>query len=137
MDKTRRRFIHELAVAFNLRSKSAGSGERRYPVLKRTARTSHVTDSLYTAVEARLARRFRTGAGQLGTDRSKTSFAAASYRDGDVVGAQAPEIGSENRGRTMLEKMGWSSGTALGAANNKGILQPVAHTVKNTRLGLG
>lgn len=57
--------------------------------------------------------------------------------DGDVVGASAPEIGVENRGRAILEKMGWSSGTALGATNNKGILQPVAHVVKNSRAGLG
>jgi hypothetical protein len=64
-------------------------------------------------------------------------MAAASYRDGDVVGAAAPEIGAGNKGRAMLEKMGWSSGTALGALNNKGILQPVAHVVKNTKAGLG
>ena len=62
---------------------------------------------------------------------------AASYMDGDVVGASAPEIGAENRGRAMLEKMGWSTGTALGAADNKGILQPVAQVVKNSRAGLG
>lgn len=57
--------------------------------------------------------------------------------EGDVVGASAPEIGVGNRGRAMLEKMGWSTGTALGASNNKGILQPVAHVVKNSRTGLG
>jgi hypothetical protein len=62
---------------------------------------------------------------------------AVSYMDGDVVGGTAPEIGVENRGRAMLEKMGWSSGTALGAINNKGILLPVAHVVKNSRTGLG
>jgi hypothetical protein len=61
---------------------------------------------------------------------------AATYVDGDVVGASAPEIGAENKGRAMLEKMGWSTGTALGALN-KGILQPVTHVVKNTKAGLG
>lgn len=62
---------------------------------------------------------------------------AASYMDGDVVGASAPEIGAENKGRAMLEKMGWCTGTALGAVNNKGILHPVVHVVKNTKAGLG
>ena len=62
---------------------------------------------------------------------------SASYMDGDVVGGSAPEIGAENRGRAMLEKMGWSMGTALGATNNKGILLPVVHVVKNSRTGLG
>jgi hypothetical protein len=33
--------------------------------------------------------------------------------------------------------MGWSTGTALGALNNKGILQPVLHVVKTTKAGLG
>jgi hypothetical protein len=63
--------------------------------------------------------------------------AAVSYRDGDIVGGSAPELGIENRGRAMLEKMGWSSGTALGALNNKGILEPVSHVVKTTKAGLG
>lgn len=62
---------------------------------------------------------------------------AASYMDGDVVGASAPEIGAGNKGRAMLEKMGWSTGTALGAVNNKGILHPVVHVVKNSKAGLG
>ena len=64
-------------------------------------------------------------------------MSSASYRDGEVVGAGAPELSAENRGRTMLEKMGWSSGTPLGALNNKGLLQPISHIVKNTRTGLG
>jgi hypothetical protein len=57
--------------------------------------------------------------------------------EGDIVGGSAPEIGAENKGRAMLEKMGWSTGTALGAINNKGILLPVAHVVKNSKAGLG
>ena len=53
------------------------------------------------------------------------------------MGAAAPEIGLENKGRSMLEKMGWSTGTALGALNNKGIMQPVTHIVKTNKAGLG
>jgi len=68
---------------------------------------------------------------------SRAGVKAATYMDGDVVGASAPEIGAENKGRAMLERMGWSRGTALGALNNKGILQPVKHVVKNTKAGLG
>jgi len=37
----------------------------------------------------------------------------------------------------MLEKMGWTTGTALGAMNNKGILVPVAHVIKKGKTGLG
>lgn len=63
--------------------------------------------------------------------------AGVNYRDGEVVGGSAPELSQENKGRAMLEKMGWSNGTALGALNNKGILQPVAHVVKRSKAGLG
>lgn len=62
---------------------------------------------------------------------------AASYQDGEIVGGGAPELSVENRGRTMLEKMGWSTGTALGAMNNKGILLPVTQAMKRTKAGLG
>jgi len=65
------------------------------------------------------------------------SGAAVSYRDGEIVGATAPELGTDNKGRAMLEKMGWSTGTALGALNNKGIMLPVVHIVKTTKAGLG
>ena len=63
--------------------------------------------------------------------------AAAGYRDGEIVGAAAPELSVENRGHAMLEKLGWSKGTALGALDNKGILQPVTHVVKISKAGLG
>jgi hypothetical protein len=35
-----------------------------------------------------------------------------------------------------MMKMGWSKGTALGTADNKGILQPIPHTVKTNKAGL-
>jgi hypothetical protein len=65
------------------------------------------------------------------------NHAGVTYRDGEVVGGSAPELSQSNKGRTMLEKMGWSTGMALGATDNKGILQPVAHVVKRTKAGLG
>lgn len=58
-------------------------------------------------------------------------------RDGEVVGASVPELGQDNKGRAMLEKMGWSKGMALGAEENKGILEPLAQVVKRTKAGLG
>ncbi|KAG4028712.1 hypothetical protein MFRU_019g00060 [Monilinia fructicola] len=151
MDKANRKFVHEIANAFKLKSKSAGLGNKRYPILYRTSRTTTYGERAYEAAVSKLSRRFlprndvggrgagaaprrsgRAGGGGFGG-----GFGAASYRDGDVVGASAPELGVENRGRAMLEKMGWSAGTALGALDNKGILQPVSHVVKTTKAGLG
>jgi hypothetical protein len=145
MDKADRKAIHELANAFNLKSKSAGTGNKRFPILYRTSRTLAYAERTFDAVENRLTRRFlprmdvsgKKSGGPKGGRAGFGGSAAATYRDGDVVGASAPELGAENRGRAMLEKMGWSTGTALGAMNNKGILQPVSHVVKTTKAGLG
>ncbi|CAI7576357.1 unnamed protein product [Penicillium glandicola] len=145
MNKQRRKSIHELANILNLKSQSRGHGLSRFPVLNKTARTSRYTPKTISNVDELLSgRKFnRRLLKSWGTEVPKFSqnkrgkSGAFSYMDGDVVGASAPEIGAENRGRAMLEKMGWSTGTALGAADNKGILQPVAQVVKNSRAGLG
>ncbi|QSZ31299.1 hypothetical protein DSL72_000862 [Monilinia vaccinii-corymbosi] len=149
MDKANRKFVHEIANFFKLKSKSAGLGNKRYPILYRTSRTTVYGDRAYEAAASKLSRRFLprndVGGRRAGVVPRRGGraggwgggFGAASYRDGDVVGASAPELGVENRGRAMLEKMGWSAGTALGALDNKGILQPVAHVVKTTKAGLG
>lgn len=146
MDKSDRKVVHEIANAFNLKSKSAGNGNKRFPILYRTNRSIPYKESLFDTVEARLTRRFlprmdvnskRSNAVPKGPSRGGFGNDGVSYRDGDIVGGSAPELGAENRGRAMLEKMGWSTGTALGAINNKGILQPVSHVVKTTKAGLG
>lgn len=149
MNKHDRKIVHEIANVFNLRSKSIGGGRSRFPVLYKTPRTILYSEDALSVIESRLnQRRFlprmdkarkrdaaapRGGAGRGGG----FAGAAVSYRDGEVVGATAPEIGAENKGRAMLERMGWSTGTALGALNNKGIMQPVVHVVKTTKAGLG
>jgi hypothetical protein len=56
-------------------------------------------------------------------------------KEGSVVGGSTKPIGSENRGRAMMEKMGWSRGTGLGKEKG-GILEPITHVVKNTKAGL-
>ncbi|GAD99845.1 hypothetical protein PVAR5_8572 [Paecilomyces variotii No. 5] len=143
MDKKYRKIVHEMANAVSLKSQSRGNGPSRFPVLHKTSRTPKFTQRNISDIDKAFSRGGRARAHGGGGKGAQTSSkrgrpnAAASYADGDVVGASAPEIGVENKGRAMLEKMGWSSGTALGAQNNKGILHPVAHVVKNSRTGLG
>lgn len=62
---------------------------------------------------------------------------ALTLREGEIVGASVPELGQENKGRTMLEKMGWSKGMSLGALDNQGILEPVVQVMKRSKAGLG
>ncbi|OKL62831.1 hypothetical protein UA08_02108 [Talaromyces atroroseus] len=151
MKKHHRRVVHELANALTLKSQSRGKGSARFPVLYKTARTPNFNGKHSVQLDKILAQprfnqrqsgrmtskpKFREQEPKNNNNRRRSNM-AASYLEGEVVGASAPEIGANNKGRAMLEKMGWSTGTALGALNNKGILQPVAQVVKNTRAGLG
>ncbi len=145
MGKNVRKLIHDLANKFNIKSKSIGKGDQRRPILYRTIRTVPFSEAMFDQIVGRVNRRYfpRFNSKSQGGSRQATTAgrngyaAAASYRDGEVVGAAAPELGTENRGRAMLEKMGWSSGTALGAMENKGILLPVTQTMKRSKAGLG
>jgi G-patch domain/R3H domain len=144
MGKADRKVIHEFANAFNLKSKSSGRGNKRFPILYRTQRSLPYTENAFTILETRSKRRYFPRLNMKGENSATAArrssraglSSAASYRDGDIVGASAPELGIENKGRAMLEKMGWSTGTGLGAAN-KGILLPITHTIKITKAGLG
>ena len=140
--------VHEIAHVFKLKSKSIGSGTSRFPVLYRTSRTTQYDEDALGTIEALLSsRRFlprmdkaKRKKGSAPTKARGGAFVSAgvSYRDGEIVGAAAPELGQDNKGRAMLEKMGWSSGTTLGALNNdRGIVQPVAQVVKTGKAGLG
>lgn len=143
MDVHARKVIHELANKFNIKSKSIGKAEQRRPTLYRTIRTLPYAESPFNHAVGRIQRRFLPRLDTKGKRNAKPStargpsHAVASYHEGEVVGASAPELGVENRGRAMLEKMGWSRGTALGASHNQGILQPVTQTMKRSKAGLG
>ncbi|KAL9099413.1 MAG: hypothetical protein Q9163_005085 [Psora crenata] len=138
MDAKARKTVHEICHKLALKTKSSGSGSMRHPVIYKTSRTRGFDEKAF----ARVPRNFlpRSGNGKkkgapIVRPRGN-ALTSVSYRDGEVVGAAAPELGEENRGRAMLEKMGWSTGTALGASN-KGISVPVTQIVKTTRAGLG
>lgn len=148
MDASARKIIHELANKFNIKSKSAGHGETRRPSLYRTKRTVKYSEPSFEQVFARAGRRYfprldqkgkapRGGGGGVGRSGRGINHAAFTLKDGEVVGGSAPELDQANKGRAMLEKMGWSTGMALGSQDNKGILQPLASVVKRTKAGLG
>ncbi|OAR05744.1 hypothetical protein LLEC1_01729 [Akanthomyces lecanii] len=141
MDKHARKMIHELASKFNVKSKSIGKADQRRPTLYRTKRTLRFDADAFESAVKRIHRRYIPRLDYKGKssqgESSRNGYAEASYRDGEIVGASAPELSTENRGRAMLEKMGWSTGTALGSEDNKGILLPVTQTMKRSKAGLG
>lgn len=145
MDAHARKVVHEIAYRFNIASKSTGSGEQRRPTLARTKATVKFNDEQFQLVFANYRRRFfarldnranRAGSKKIGA-RKGGDPGAATVKNGEVVGGSAPEIGLANKGRTMLEKMGWSTGMALGATDNKGMTQIIEHIVKRSKAGLG
>jgi hypothetical protein len=145
MSKHYRKVVHDMAGALSLKSQSRGKGSSRFPMLYKTSRTPKHTQKTIAQVEKILSKSQFSHRGPKTRSQNNKKLAKASrgptssvsYMEGDVVGASAPEIGAENKGRAMLERMGWSLGTPLGAINNKGILLPVAHVVKNSKAGLG
>ncbi|KAF2278376.1 uncharacterized protein EI97DRAFT_251630 [Westerdykella ornata] len=147
MEAGRRAVVHQMVNQIGVSSRSRGSGADRFTVLSKTIRTKRVEDSFFDALiqhkgyRARFhfASSSRRGV-KNGTPRQGVGGGGRPgfmYREGELVGARAPELGPENKGHALLEKMGWTKGMALGAVDNKGILQPIAHAVKMGKAGLG
>ncbi|KAI1333827.1 hypothetical protein F5Y15DRAFT_403786 [Xylariaceae sp. FL0016] len=147
-DKDARKTIHVVASKFKLRSRSAGQGKDRYPILYRSRATLPFDLQMFNRIFGRIRQSFFP---RLDVDEKivsevkvlkraqKTRFSKndLTLREGDIVGQHAAELGVENKGRAMLEKMGWSKGMALGTHENKGIVVPLTHVVKKTKAGLG
>lgn len=151
LDKHARRCLHTAANHLKIKSQSSGSGDNRHPVLFRTARTLAYEEHKFESIVDRVFRRQYFTRVDVDTDVAKAHRAgprkdtsglkrqdnAVSYREGEVVGQHARELASDNKGRMLLEKMGWAKGMALGTMDNKGIMVPIAHVMKKSRLGLG
>lgn len=58
-------------------------------------------------------------------------------RDGDIVGDEASELPKANKGRLMMEKMGYKEGTALGTNEDRGLTEPVKVEIRLGKRGLG
>jgi hypothetical protein len=143
--------VHRLAKTLKLKSHSQGKTNGRFPILTKTPQTRRFTVDNVWEIDALLNQRrffprhkgpFKTAKQPRGGPKARRSggggvLAGASYMDGEVVGASAPEIGADNRGRAMLEKMGWTSGMGIGKVGNKGSTEVIKHVVKNTKAGLG
>ena len=150
MPKLERRTVHSMAEKLGLQSKSRGNGTSRFTVLlkpssvKRNPLRSLSILEMMSLPKNFLPKAHRPrrdngggGGGSGGVGRRGGAGGRFSYMEGEVVGMGAPELGQENRGHAMLQKMGWTTGMALGADNNKGISEPVAQVIKNSRAGLG
>ncbi|KAJ7025333.1 hypothetical protein C8F04DRAFT_1191473 [Mycena alexandri] len=139
-DKETRKNIHEMAIAFNLKSQSKGKGDSRYTTLTKTTRSGLGTNEAKVAKITRRGANGRGGAGFVryeSGDKGKARVAAMPrHRDGDEVGKAAPKIGESNIGFKMLASMGWTEGERIGVSTG-GLHVPLTAVIKNTKLGLG
>jgi hypothetical protein len=147
MDKHDRKSLHEIASVLNLKSKSVGAGKNRAPVLYKTNRTAEYTEATFNRITTAANRGFlknsafkgkkpKGGAAPKGGKGRGADTSSTGLRHGDVVGGGAKEIGRENFGHRLMEKMGWQTGTALGK-DGSGMLTPVEQIMRTGRSGLG
>ncbi|KAI0257906.1 hypothetical protein BC834DRAFT_871659 [Gloeopeniophorella convolvens] len=130
MDRHVRKEVHEIAHAFNLKSKSKGGGAARYTTLIKTTRSGVKIDQRKVA---RLLR--QSGSALTVQGRAGATFGTRKPRDGEVVGKTAPKIDGSNIGFRMLSAMGWEEGDRIGVAG--GLDAPLTAIIKTTKLGLG
>ncbi|AQZ14602.1 SQS1 (YNL224C) [Zygosaccharomyces parabailii] len=133
--------ILKICHNFNLKGYKEGSGKNSHVVAQKTKRTERYLPN-YDMVSRLLKQRpvfFRMDVdrpGKNSTERINSSKAKFHTKEGEIVGQDAPEIGKDNIGRKMLEKLGWSNGEGLGAMGNKGIAEPLMAKVKKSKSGL-
>ncbi|KAK3062390.1 squalene synthetase-like protein, partial [Teratosphaeriaceae sp. CCFEE 6253] len=146
--------LHGIAGALGLKSKSVGSGNKRFPVLTKTRGTVGYEEGMLRRVVFSANKGFlkngarkgkKGGAGGGPGGGAGSGFRArggggfdktgTGLRNGEVVGGSARELGRENFGHRLMEKMGWQAGTALGK-DGEGLLVPVAQVMRSGKAGL-
>lgn len=159
-----RKFLHELAHLYGLKSKSAGQGRDRHCVLYKSERNSlprsvkSVNSLVNRADQAVLwmdksvtkgkkftqasvpghvkETRVRGGKGKKASAGGEPTAPSTKPAVGTVIGKHAKPIAEDNVGNRLLQKMGWKPGQSLGAGS-EGILLPVEAVVRGKRTGLG
>lgn len=106
MERESRKSIHEIAAAFNLKSKSAGKdGSGRHIMLTRTSRSgTGIREGKIAAILK------RSGVDVPVTARTRGT---ARHREGDIVGQKAAKIDDGNVGFKLLQRMGYDALTIL------------------------
>ncbi len=137
--------LMKFAYLYNMKSRKFGQGKQQHVVAVKNKRTFHSIPDyhsigllckqrpVFNRIDQKRPRVEVEAEESKSSRRGKPS--KAHVKEGDIVGADAPEIASDNIGRRLLEKLGWKSGQGLGS-DNRGIPEPVIAKVKKTKLGL-
>lgn len=135
--------IMKIAKHYNMKSSKIGKANHTSVVVEKIKKTKWSTPN-YSLIDQLMRQRpvfmridvSRPREEQAAFERIKTIRGKFHVKEGEIVGENAPEIGNENIGRRMLEKLGWKSGEGLGIQGNKGISEPIFAKIKKNRSGL-
>lgn len=137
MQKGDRKIIHLLCRQYNIKSKSAGSGNRRYIVLYKTGQTRIPSD--FSQIDKLVNISKDSGNLSSQSSFSKVKMPSTSnkpYKEESLVAEKANPIAESNIGNQLLRKLGWSPGKGLGS-NQDGIINPIDAVYKSSKKGLG
>ncbi|CCE92295.1 Sqs1p TDEL_0E00520 [Torulaspora delbrueckii] len=132
--------VMKFTLHYNMKPSKFGKGNHVQVIAQKTKKTFRSFPN-YNLIDQLLRQRpvfmridvSRPREPDAGSRKSKVIFHTT---EGQVIGKDAPEIGCDNVGRRILEKLGWSNGEGLGAHGNKGISEPLMATVKKSKSGL-
>lgn len=140
--------LSKFAKAFNMKSKKMGRGNQTHILVQKVKKTkSKQLDTSYIhnmtkqrpifmRIDVKQALNSTGGRNSRTTTIRTTVKGKFAVKEGDYVGDDAPEIGKENIGRQLLEKLGWKEGQGLGTTGNEGISEPLFAKVKKSKTGL-
>ncbi|ESK93423.1 r3h domain containing protein [Moniliophthora roreri MCA 2997] len=140
--KETRKMVHELAIAFGLKSLSKGNGRDRFTTLSKTKRSAEGRideNKVGKVVRMGRARGIEFAAGiDVGSRRGNGKGKPTKIREGDEVGKAAPKLTETNIGFRLLAGMGWTEGDRIGLqSGGEGLKDPLKAVMKITKLGLG
>lgn len=152
MEKFDRRAVHAAVAKIGLNSKSVGKGRGRFTVVYKTKKTLIDDQALDKAIRSTGAlkgfmknntytgktkqNKFNNTGRTTRPKRGGGVGEAGQNREGAVVAQHARELGAENKGHKLMEKMGWTKGMGLGS-QNEGRLAPIEAMIKTNKSGLG
>lgn len=141
MSKEYRKVVHRLCKYYNIKTKSRGSGNSRFPVLYKTGQTRLPNDfrdidkilNASAFVEKSSKSPIKTGSPR---SQIKSPSSSKPYREEAIIAEKANPIAESNIGNQLLRKLGWSPGKGLGT-NQEGIVNPIDAVFKSSKKGLG
>lgn len=144
--------IKKLSKAFLLKPAQHGNSEHSYVIITKKSTKKLTPDykkihklmnktGIFFRSDVDLTKREKSDIRELlskfksGSKKKEKDSSSYTYKEGDIVGEGASEIGPESIGRRLLVKMGWQKGQGLGIDGN-GIIIPVQAIVKKSKRGL-